>query len=139
MGISSRTYCLTSDDVAYQLPRSLYRAMLNGPRTKPICRFAGMRIRCAEVSIETCAQKVTQVCSLNTYWIAFDEHGSLRADLLFAAAHAHQHSIHARTSGDQQRMQEKQAIAAASRWEPTPDEVALIKDVAMGRTRSRRL
>lgn len=139
MGISSRTYCLTSDGVVYQLPRSLYTAMLNSPRTKPICRFAGMRIRCAEVSIETCGQKVTQVCSLNPYWMAFDEHGSLRADLLFAAAHARQHSIHARTPGDQQKLEARQALAAASRWEPTPDEVVLIKDVAMGRAKSRRL
>lgn len=139
MGISSRTYCLTSDGVVYLLPRTRYAAMLDSPRTKPICRFAGMRIRCAEVSIETCGQKVTQVCSLNTYWMAFDEHGSLKADLLFESAHAHQHSLHARKSVDQQRMQEKQAIAAASRWQPTSDEVALIKDVALGRAQSRRL
>lgn len=61
MGISSRTYCLTSDGVVYLLPRTRYAAMLDSPRTKPICRFAGMRIRCAEVSIETCVSAPIQI------------------------------------------------------------------------------
>ena len=139
MGISSRTYCLTSDGVVYLLPRSRYAAMLQNPRTKPICRFSGMSIRCAEVSVQTSGSKVVQVLGMHGYWMTFDEQGSLRADLLVGAAHANHGIAQAKAVGDEDRVAAKQAVAAAGRWEPTAKQIDLILDAALGRATARRL
>lgn len=52
MGISSRMFLLDQDDELYQLPNSIFGRMLQDPASNPITRFAGQRVRMADLLVE---------------------------------------------------------------------------------------
>ena len=52
MGISSRRFLLDQDDHLYQLRNSTYELMLQDPGSNPIPRFAGQRVRMADLLVE---------------------------------------------------------------------------------------
>lgn len=139
MGTSSRTYLLAADDSVYLLPRSKYRAMLRSPRDNPTPLFAGQRTRCVEIDVETLDRKVTWVCAINPYMLEFDSQGVLNADGLIKVALAKQDLASTKLVLSSSSAQAMQALVAASRWDPSPELIALLHEVAMGKAPAQRL
>lgn len=139
MGTSSRTYLLSSDDSVYFLPGPRYRAMLRSPSDNPTPLFAGQCIRCMEIHVETLDRKVMWMCGINPYILEFDSQGVLNADGLIKVGLTKQDLISPKLVVGSPRAQAQQALVAASRWDPSPELIALLHDVAMGKAPARRL
>jgi hypothetical protein len=121
MSISSRTYLFAPDDSIYALPRTLYRAMLRSPADNPKVLFADQRVRCVDVRIETHNRKALCVLGINPYMLEFDSRGALDADGLIQVA------------------VEMQTMLPSNRWDPSPEQIALLHDVALGKVSARRM
>ncbi len=139
MGTSSRTYLLSSDDSVYFLPGPRYRAMLRSPRDNPTPLFAGQRIRCVEIHVETLDRKGMWMCGINPYLLEFDSQGVLNADGLIKVGLAKQDLAGQKLVVGSSSAQAKQALVVASRWEPSAELIALLHDVALGKAPARRL
>lgn len=68
MGISSRRFLLDQDDCLYQLPNSTFERMLQNPGSNPIIRFAGQRVRMADLLVELLDRQLIRVVR-STYGI----------------------------------------------------------------------
>ena len=139
MGTSSRTYLLSSDDSVYFLSGHRYQAMLRSPSDNPTALFAGQRIRCVEIHVETLDRKVMWMCGINPYMLEFDSQGVLNADGLIKVGLAKQDLASTKLVLSSSSAQAKQALVAASRWDPSPELIALVHDVALGKAPARRL
>ena len=95
--------------------------MLRSPGDNPKTQFAGQRIRCVDVRIETHNREVLRVLGINPYMLEFDSRGALNADGLVQVAAA------------------MQAMLPPNRWDPSPELIALIHDVALGKVSARRM
>jgi len=121
MSISYRTYLFAPDDSINVLPSNLYRAMLRSPSANLQTQFAGQRIRCVDVRIETHNREVLRVLGINPYMLEFDSHGALDADGLIQVAAA------------------MQTMLPPNRWDPSPELIVLLHDVALGKVSARRM
>jgi len=121
MDISLRTYLFASDDSIHFLPSALYQSMLRSPADNPNALFAGQRIRCVDVRIETHNREVLRVLGINPYMLEFDSHGALDADGLIQVAAA------------------MQTMLPPNRWDPSPELIVLLHDVALGKVSARRM
>jgi len=130
MSLKTRTYCLGSDNTVYWLPHTRYDNLLFGPAARPIPQFADQFVRCAEVFLEVQGQRRIRVISMNCYALEFDDRGLLnREDILRGAVERVSPVL-----GDGNH-----AIVVRADWTPSKALRALIRDIALGTLKARRL
>lgn len=122
MSISIRSFYFGADDAVYALPASRRAAMFKAPAAHPIPAFAGQRIRCAEVIVALTPGRRAQIQSVSCYLIRFDAGGVLDWNDLTALAVSRQ-----------------PGTASLLNWEPTPEQMAMVSEAALGRLKPRRL
>jgi hypothetical protein len=113
--------------------------MLRSPSDNPTPLFAGQRIRCVEIHVETLDRKVMWMCGINPYMLEFDSQGVFNADGLIKVGLAKQDLAGQKLVVGSSSAQAKQALVVASRWDPSPELIALLHDVALGKAPARRL
>lgn len=122
MSTSIRSFYFGADDALYALPASRRSAMFEAPAAHPIPAFGDQRIRCAEVIVALTPGGPTQIQSVNCYLIRFDASGVFDWDDLAALAVSRQ-----------------PGTASPLTWEPTPEQMAMVTEAALGQLKPRRL
>lgn len=82
MRIGLRHYLLDAEDVLYHLPNAALDRMLSDARRHPIARFAGQRIRGAEIAVALMSGKPIAVERSSFSVLTFRKDGSLVTPLL---------------------------------------------------------
>lgn len=77
MGLSSRMLLLDQDDGLFRLPNAQFDRMLRDPTRHPLLRFAGRRVRMADIVVECVARHPVRVCWRTFGILTFDEAGCL--------------------------------------------------------------
>lgn len=126
MPISSRTYFVDIDDKLLFMSARDHALMFKHPVANPVLRFAGMRVRTAEVLVEVQARVPTTVLSMNCYVTTFDERGVLVWEKLVERFVRRPRSP-AATSSDE------------SRWQPSAAQRLVISNAALGHGSATRL
>jgi len=77
MGLSSRLFILDQEDGLHRLPGRWFSQMLREPSSRPVLRFAGERVRFADIIVELIDRK--PACIVRLYWgyLRFDQNGVL--------------------------------------------------------------
>ena len=75
MGISCRMYLLDQDDTLYRLPSVKFGQMLRDPTRCRFPRFAGSRVRMADVAVELIDRRPSRVIWITFGFLAFDDEG----------------------------------------------------------------
>jgi len=75
MGLSSRMFLLDQDDGLYRMPNTQFDRMLCDPTNYPILRFAGTRVRMADVVVELEDRQPIRVLWRTYCILAFEEAG----------------------------------------------------------------
>ena len=61
MGLTSRLFLLHQSDGLYRLPSTKFEQMLRDPTSHRFARFAGSRVRMADVVVELCNRQAIRV------------------------------------------------------------------------------
>ena len=77
MGIGLRIFLLEDDDTVKRLPLAKYERMLRGYPDDLLPKYAGKRIRCAEVAVEFSQRKPTQIARIIYLILPFDSEGRI--------------------------------------------------------------
>ena len=75
MGISCRVFVLDEDDCLYRLPNAKFDQILRDPTSCRFTRFAGTRVRMADVAIELIDRQPIGVVWITFGFFAFDDDG----------------------------------------------------------------
>jgi hypothetical protein len=75
MGLSSRMFLLDQDDNLYRLPNTKFDQMLRDPTSYRILRFAGARVRMADVVVELVDRQPIRVVWSAFGILTFDDEG----------------------------------------------------------------
>jgi hypothetical protein len=75
MGLSSRMFLLDQDEGLYRLPNTQFDRMLRDPTSYPILRFAGTRVRMADVVVGLVDRQPIRVLWRTFGILTFDEAG----------------------------------------------------------------
>lgn len=144
MGISFRMFLFDESDGLYHLPSAKFGQMLREPTSYRFTRFAGSRVRLANVAVELLNRQPIRVVRLTFGFITFDDDGCFDA----SAFDVHQRA-RAELALDRSIKQPKGGgivIDAASRfvahggcWTPSSDLQQLIYAAALGKVKCTRL
>jgi hypothetical protein len=144
MGFAFRRFLLDREDALYRLPNTTFERMLQNPTGHALPRFAGQRVRMADVAVELMDRQPVRVVR-TTFSIltfnsegfldpaAFEQHQRARAELALAPAlgpPARHATIVAATP---------RFVDQGGRWVPSTDVVNLLKRAAMERMKCLRL
>lgn len=144
MGLSCRMFLLDQDDGLYCLPNTKFEQMLRKPTSYRLPRFAGARVRMAEVIVELLDRQPNRVI-WSTFGLltfddkgcfdpgAFDRHQRARAELALAPLMAE--LGRAATIVDAA----SRFIAQGGRWMPSRTLARRIDEAALGRVKCPRL
>lgn len=144
MGVSSRMFLLDQDDDLYRLPNTKFDRILRDPNSYRILRFAGARVRMADVVVELVDRQPIRVL-WRTFGIltfneagcfdpnAFDRHQRARAELALA--------LPIPTSAGTAAVVDAamRFVAQGGRWVPPRVLARRIDEVAMDRVKCMRL
>ena len=75
MGLSCRMFLLDQDDALYGLPNTKFEQMLRDPTSHRLPRFAGARVRMAEVVVELLDRQAIRVIWTTFGLLTFDDEG----------------------------------------------------------------
>ena len=75
MGLSQRILLLDDEDLLYRLPSSTFSRMLSNPESVRIERFAGARVRMADVIVELVERRPVQIAWITYGILGFDREG----------------------------------------------------------------
>ena len=75
MGLSCRNFLLDQDDGLYCLPNTKFEQMLRDPTSHRLPRFAGARVRMAEVVVELVDRQAIRVVWTTFGLLTFDDQG----------------------------------------------------------------
>ncbi len=75
MGLSSRMFLVDQDDGLYRLPNTKFDQMLRDPTSYRILRFAGARVRMADVVVELVHRQPIRVVWSTFGILTFDDKG----------------------------------------------------------------
>jgi hypothetical protein len=144
MGVSSRMFLLDQDDGLYRLPNTQFDRMRRDPASDPILRFAGARVRMADVVVELVDRQPIRVL-WRTFGIltfdeagcfdpsAFDRHQRARAELALAPPLPP-------SAGTAPVVDASMRFAAqGGRWVPTRTVARRIDETALDRVKCLRL
>lgn len=79
MGLSFRMFLLDQDDGLYRLPSTKFRQMLRDPASCRLPRFAGARVRMADVGVQLQDRKPICVVWITLGLLTFDRKGCFDA------------------------------------------------------------
>ena len=144
MTVSIRKFLLDRDDTLYRLPNATFDRMLRFPKSHELPRFAGQRVRRAEVAVELMDRRPVRVVrttfSILTFnsegflnRAAFEQHQRARAELALAPALGPP-ARHATIVASAPRF-----VDQGGRWVPSNVVVNLLKRAAMERMKCLRL
>jgi hypothetical protein len=144
MGLANRRFLLDQSDGLYRLPNAKFEHMLRNPASHRIPRFAGGRMRMAEVVVELVDRQPIRVVWISFSILTFDSEGSLdpsaydqhqraRAESALAPLTA-QPDVPAIVVGAAHRF-----VAQGGRWAPSGSVARVIEQAALGRMKCPRL
>lgn len=137
-------FLLDQDDALYRLPNIRFEQMLRDPASHRLPRFAGTRVRMADVIIELLDRQAIRVIGASFSYLAFDGEGCLdqrafdrhqraRVELALAPLNAEPGSP--TTVADAA----SRFVAQGGRWAPSKTLARLIDEAALGRVKCMRL
>lgn len=138
MGISNRIFLLDQADGLYQLPNSMFGRILKDPANNSITRFAGQRIRMAELLVEILNRQPIRVLR-STYGIfTFKADGCFDPNTFERQQWARAESALAPVEiefGDTATIVDAKArfVSHGGRWTPASALACRICDAALGR------
>jgi hypothetical protein len=144
MHLSFRTFLLDRDDGLYRLSNTIFDRMLRNPTSHVLPRFAGQRLRMADVAVELMDRKPIRVVRTAFSILTFDDEGFLdstafehhqraRAELALAPALGPR-ARHANVVPATQRF-----VDQRGRWAPSVVVARLIERAALERMKWPRL
>ena len=144
MGLSRRAFLLDHDDGLYWLPNTKFEQMFRDPTSHRLPRFAGARVRMAEVLVELLDRQAIRIFRTSFSLLTFDDEGCFdpgaferhqwaRAELALAPLMDEPGS--AGTVVDAA----SRFIAQGGRWAPSKSLARLIAEAGLGRVKCLRL
>jgi hypothetical protein len=144
MGIGLRHYLLDADDTLYGIPNAAFDRLLRNPVRNRLPRFAGQRIRSAEISLAQMNGKPIAVERSSFSMLTFENNGALvspladrhvraRAELALAPAFGQP------VRGTAVEDAESRFLARGGQWSPSPAVKRRIDQTALGRQKCQRV
>lgn len=144
MHLSFRRFLLDRDDDLYRLPNTTFERMLQNPTGHGLPRFAGQRVRMADVAVELLDRQTVRVVRITFSILTFDDGGFLDPVAFEHHQRAGAELALAPALGPPAR--HATVVAAAprfvdqgGRWAPSSLVARLIEQAALGRATCRRL
>jgi len=144
MVLSCHTFLLDQNDGLYRLANAKFRHLLRDPVSCPFPRFAGQRVRMADVIVELLGRQPIRVIRATFAVLTFDDQGCLDA----SAFHRHQMAgaelALALSSVDVDRRAAladgaSRFAAQGGRWAPSTTLARHIEEAALGQLKCPRL
>jgi len=136
MRIGLRLYVLDATDALYRIPNAAFGRMLRDPSSHPLPRFAGRRVRSAEIAVQLENGRPIQVVRSSFSILTFKKNGTLvpplsdrhvraRAELALSLDLRHRHTAVADAG--------TRFPARGGQWPPSPTVRRRIEQTALGR------
>lgn len=144
MGISCRRFLLDQHDALHRLAESRFDRMLGGSKSDRLPRFAGQRVRMAEVLVEMKQRTPVRVVRRAFSLVTVDARGSFQRDAFLQQQMALAEGATAPALPPAQRDsvivdQRHQFVAQGGRWAPSPALKRAIDQAALGHISTTRL
>jgi hypothetical protein len=144
VGLSCRLYLLDRNDTLYRLPNTAFDQMLRDPKGHPLPRFAGVRVRTADIIVELVDRRPTRIVRATFGILPFDGDGILDSNEFmrrqFARAEPILSSMIAEPDYDTSVVDaESRFVAQGGRWAPSSTLLRLLGEAALDRVKCMRL
>jgi hypothetical protein len=144
MGLSGRIFLVDENDGLYRLPNATFEQMLQDPRSCRLARFAGARVRMADLVVELRRRQPVRVVRATFHILSFDGDGCFKASVfdrqqralveLAIAPGIGEHAGPANVVEAAERF-----VAQGGRWVPSRSLGHRIEAAALGRLKCPRL
>jgi len=143
MKIAFRMFLIDQDDGLHRLSTAMFTRMLHNPNRHRMARFAGRRVRKAQIALEIKDRQPIRVVRTVYSILVFDEQGALRIDEFNRQQRAKVELALAPVFGAPRRTNVVRAaskfIEQGGRWTPSATVARLVRLAAMGRAKCLRL
>jgi hypothetical protein len=147
MGLSVRLLVIDQSDNIFRLDVARFGQMLDTPRSHRFPRFAGQRVRSAEVVVELKQRRPTRVVRMTHSVLTFDQAGYLDAETLNQQQFARFDAWTSKLTGRKADREVGRGVtdarsrfaARGGRWTPSVQLLRSLSDAALGNARVRRL
>jgi hypothetical protein len=142
MRIGFRHYLLDAEGVVYQVPNAAFDRMLRDPVRHRLPRFAGQRVRSAEISVELMNGKPIAVVRSSFSILTFKKNGALLSPLLDRHVRARAElalALGQPARGTAVEDASTRFLARGGQWSPSPAVRRRIEQTALGRQKCPRV
>lgn len=140
MGLSSRKFLLDDEDRLYRLPSARFGRMLSNPDSVCIPRFAGSRVRMADVIVELEDRQPVQIAWITYGILGFDREGCFELKAFIRQQRALAELAMAPVFDEPERGRKivdaaDRFVSKGGQWKPSRALARRIEDAALGRVR----
>ena len=144
MGLSGRIFLVDENDGLHRLPNATFDQMLRDPRSCRLARFAGARVRMADLVVELRQRQPLRVVRATFHILSFDGDGYFMASVFDRQQRALVELAIAPVIGESEGPANvveaaERFVAQGGRWAPARELERRIEEAALGRLKCPRL